>query len=511
MNSTHSPATRRDLERWIGAVIIPPYRPAGGFEPDSPERRPSAEYLRRFPPACLIGFGRRLSDGATIEGMGAGLNALADECVELGGERPSLCADLERGAGYHLPGSTLLPPARAVFEAEAQRPGSLFDAGFLTGLEARAAGIDLVLAPVLDVNSNPANPIISVRAFGTEPGPVAQGAAAFLEGLDAAGAGASLKHFPGHGDTAVDSHVDLPLVDRSLAELQALELAPWRGFFDLPVARRMRDRLTVMVGHLDVPALTGEAGLPATLSARSNAWLATEGFEGVVLSDALEMGSVAELPDVGVRALSAGCDGLLIPVDELALAEELLEAAECGRLEAEVLRRAAERMQRMRAALAAAPQPDAGAAERLGNGEQLATELVLAALSGQPGVAAGAGLAGSAIELAGQADLVEGLVDVGGLELTEDPSAPLVLCLGGVVLAGRGSAGAEAEVELAAQKQASAAQEGGRTVLLIWFGARETLPEWGTELDHLWAWAPGSATARGVVALLTGGSSSYLS
>ncbi|MDF1799248.1 MAG: glycoside hydrolase family 3 N-terminal domain-containing protein [Planctomycetota bacterium] len=511
MNQAPPPANRRELERWIGAVIIPPYRPAGGFEPGSPERRPSAAYLRRFPPTCLIGFGRRLSDGATIAGMGAGLNALADECVELGGQRPSLCADLERGAGYHLPGSTLLPPARAVFEAEAQRPGSLFDAGLLTGLEARAAGIDLVLAPVLDVNSNPVNPIISVRAFGTEPGPVAAGATAFLEGLDAAGAGASLKHFPGHGDTAVDSHVDLPLVDRSLAELEALELAPWRGFFDLPVARRMGARLTVMVGHLDVPALTGEPGLPATLSARSNAWLAAAGFEGVVLSDGLEMGAVAQLPDLGVRALEAGCHGLLVPVDELALAEQLLEAVEGGRLDVEVLRQAAERMQRMRAALVGAARPDAGVAERVENGERLATELTLAGLAGQPGAAAAAGLAGSAIELAGQADLVAGLVEVGGLELTRDPAAPLVLCLGGVVLAGRGSAGAEAEVEAEAQKQASAALEAGRRVLLLWFGARETLPEWGAGFDHLWAWAPGSATARGVVALLTGGSARLLS
>ena len=510
-----SQPTRDELERWIGAVIVPPYRPAGGFEPGSAERRPSSAYLRRFPPALVVGFGRRLSDGATIDGLEQGARALQDECARLSGRRPALAADLERGAGYHLPGRTLLPPARTLAEAETLRPGSLRDAGYLTGLEARAAGIDLVLAPVLDVNSNPDNPIISVRAFATEPAPVADAAAAFLEGLDAAGAGASLKHYPGHGDTALDSHLELPRVDRDRAGLEALELAPWRGFFGRGEARRMGDRLTVMVGHLDVPALTGEAGLPATLSARSTAWLAVEGFEGVVLSDGLEMGAVADLPDLGVRALQAGCDGLLIPVDEEVLAMELLTAVEGGRLEPIVLRRAAERMERLVAALEEAPAPDADTLARWRDeAPALAGELVLASLGAQPGAAALREALGGGpdrtpdLAVGGQPDLAAALREAGPAGWTDAAAggdgAPLLLCLGGLVLAGRGSAGAEGAVEQAAREAAAAARAAGRPVGLAWFGAPESLPAWAADLPHLWVHAPGPTTTGGLAAFLAG-------
>ena len=513
--------SREEVERWIGAVVVPPYRPPGGLEPDTPELRPSADYLRRFPPLLFVGFGRRLCDGATIDGLEAGARALADECEELSGRRPVFSADLERGAGYHLPGRTLLPPARTLAEAEAARPGSIRAAGYLTGLEARAAGIDLVLAPVLDVNSNPDNPIISVRAFDTEPGPVGDAAAAFLDGLEAAGAGASLKHYPGHGDTELDSHIALPRVERSMAELEALELAPWRGFFDRTEARRMGDRLTVMVGHLDVPALTGEAGLPATLSMRSNAWLAREGFEGVVLSDGLEMLAVADLPDLGVRALEAGCDGLLIPVDVEALAGELFDAVESGRLEVLCLRRAAERMERMATALRERPAPDAAELERVSGaaGADLGRELVLASLGGQPGAAElrgelgldpdhdpghGSGLRG--LEIGGQADLAAALLAAGPDTWKPAGEGPegssLLACLGGMVLAGRGSAGAEGAVEAAAREAVAAARAAGRAVGLAWFGAPEALPAWARDLPHLWVHAPGPTTMGGLAAFL---------
>ena len=157
---------RRRLEKWIGAVIIPEFRPVGGESPEALERRPSEAYLRRFPPLGLIGFGRRMPDGLRIEGLEALTGDLVQSANRITGRSPFVCADLECGAGYHLPGASLLPPARALAAAESTLPGAVAAAAERTGREARAAGIDLVLAPVLDVNTNPANPIIGVRAFG---------------------------------------------------------------------------------------------------------------------------------------------------------------------------------------------------------------------------------------------------------------------------------------------------------------------------------------------------------
>ena len=120
-------------------MILPSVRPPGGLAPGAPARCPSDAYLARFPPLGVIGFGRRLPDGATIDG-------LADELAALRARAPEplfVCADLEEGAGYHAPGATRLPPARALAEAELVRPGSLYEAGLVTGREARARGIEL--------------------------------------------------------------------------------------------------------------------------------------------------------------------------------------------------------------------------------------------------------------------------------------------------------------------------------------------------------------------------------
>jgi beta-N-acetylhexosaminidase len=184
--------------------------------------------------------------------------------------------------------------------------------GRAIGDELRALDIDIDFAPVLDVKTNPANPIIGDRAFGTEPDGVARRALAFARGLAAAGVLACGKHFPGHGDTTTDSHLELPRVDHSLARLRAVELEPFR--------RAAHARLPmVMTAHVVFAAL--DATRPATLSPR----VVTEllrgelGYRGVVVSDDLDMRAIADhygAGDAAVAAIRAGCDVVLCCRDE---------------------------------------------------------------------------------------------------------------------------------------------------------------------------------------------------
>jgi beta-N-acetylhexosaminidase len=197
--------------------------------------------------------------------------------------------------------------------------------GRAIGAELRALGIDLDFAPVLDVHTNPANPIIGDRAFGTTAATVARRALAFARGLDAAGVLACGKHFPGHGDTTTDSHLELPRIDHPWARLDAIEL--W------PFARAAEAGLPIlMTAHVVFAAL--DATRPATLSPRVMTELVRErlGYRGVIVSDDLDMKAIAG--DVGrsaVEAIRAGCDALLLCRDEAnqdAASAALIRAAE---------------------------------------------------------------------------------------------------------------------------------------------------------------------------------------
>lgn len=486
--------SRGEVEQLVGAVILPSLRPVGGLGPGSKARRPSRAYLERFPPVGVIGFGRRLSDGATIPG-------LAEAIAELRADARApffVCADLERGAGYHVPGATWLPPVRAIAEADrADGDAAIADsylarAAELTGREARAAGIELVLAPVLDVNSNPANPIIGPRALGTTPQEVALRGRAFLHGLAAAGVGASLKHFPGHGDTHVDSHLSLPRIDRARASLEALELAPFRDVLGAPEAAALGAALTVMVGHLDVPALTGAPGCPTSLAPSTMDWLAEAGFEGAVLTDGLEMLAVADAPELGVRALEAGCHGLLGPRDEGALAEELVAATLAGRLDPGRLREAARRMRALAVALEATGAPSTsfnrGATDARDERPfaDWARNLCLRALVAQPWAATFAGCARGPLPpvFEGPAELVLGLLDA----LTEGGAPELARELH-----------AAPRLRVAGPRHPLPARLDHP---VIWFGPSETVPDCLTDHPHLWAWAPDPVVARALVRLV---------
>lgn len=339
---------RPELEHWIGAVLIPEVRVPGTYAGHE-GCTPSDDLLHRFPPACVVAFGRLPRGPQSPTKL---LADLRDRCVALGVAPPMVACDLEQGAGLHFEEGTRLPPALAL-AAAAKGHGDtghglnwVRSAGYVTGIEARELGVELVLAPVADVNTHRDNPIIAVRSFGDVPLAAAQRARAFLDGLHSAGAGGCAKHYPGHGDTAEDSHVTLPRVDRNLEELFANELGPFRELVYSGVD-------AVMAAHLDVPALTRRPGLPTSLSRRAvHDVLRTEmGFDGVILSDAMNMGALEGPLSKDARyvqALEAGCDGLLCPHDTEAAAHEILRAVRRGELEVGRLEEAATRMHALR-------------------------------------------------------------------------------------------------------------------------------------------------------------------
>ncbi|MCA8966238.1 MAG: serine hydrolase, partial [Planctomycetes bacterium] len=239
-----------------------------------------------------------------------------------------LAGDFEGGVWFRLSGATELGNQMLV---GATRSARLAEAmGEVTAREAKALGFQWVFAPVLDVNSNPANPIINVRSFGEQPELVAKLGSAFARGVRSQGLIACGKHFPGHGDVDSDSHLQLPTVPGDRARLHAVEL--------LPFAAAAKEGLeSVMTGHLAVPGLGEDPNLPATLSHKILHDVLREelGFTGLVVTDALEMGGVKNAfppGEVAVRALLAGADVLLMPPDPIAARAAIVEAVQAGRV-----------------------------------------------------------------------------------------------------------------------------------------------------------------------------------
>jgi beta-N-acetylhexosaminidase len=242
-------------------------------------------------------------------------------------------ADFERGTAMRLDEGTSFPTAMAV--AAAGNPKDAYTMGKVTALEARAAGIQWIYAPDADVNSNPGNPIINTRSFGENPEKVSEFVTEFIRGVQENGGLATAKHFPGHGDTTADSHIDLPVVTADRARLEKLELVPFRAAIAAGVG-------SIMTGHLNVPALEPDPNTPATLSSRVLTDLLRKqlGFQGLVVTDAMDMGgiTVRYAPgDAAVRAFLAGADALLMPPVPDAAYEALLAAVHSGQISQERL------------------------------------------------------------------------------------------------------------------------------------------------------------------------------
>ncbi|MGO9228990.1 MAG: glycoside hydrolase family 3 protein [Bryobacteraceae bacterium] len=240
-------------------------------------------------------------------------------------------ADFERGASMRVAGTTAFPHAMA-FGAAGDPELSRFE-GQVTAREARALGVHWVYYPVADVNINADNPVLNVRSFGEDPQAVAAQVAAFIEGAHSDPHNYVLttaKHFPGHGDTSVDSHLNLPTLSASRERLDSVELVPFRAAIAAGTD-------AVMTAHIAVPALAPE-DLPATLSpAILSGLLRSElGFQGLVITDALDMGGIVKgFPpgDAAVRAIEAGADTLLMPPDPEAAIRAVVAAVESGRIQ----------------------------------------------------------------------------------------------------------------------------------------------------------------------------------
>ncbi|MEX2181833.1 MAG: glycoside hydrolase family 3 N-terminal domain-containing protein [Gemmatimonadaceae bacterium] len=205
-------------------------------------------------------------------------------------------------------------------------------AGRITGEESRAIGIHLAFAPTVDVNNNPLNPVINVRSFGEDPALVAAMGAAFVDGVQSAGVAATVKHFPGHGDTNVDSHLALPVIGVDRARLDAIELVPFRATIAGGAA-------AVMSAHIALPAVAGDS-TPATLAPTILTDLLRDslGFRGVVVTDAMDMRGIGVgygMAESAVAAVRAGADILLMPPDVPLAIDAVVAAVERGEIGAD--------------------------------------------------------------------------------------------------------------------------------------------------------------------------------
>lgn len=281
-------------------------------------------WMQEFRPGGIILFSRNLVDPAQIAHLTNDLQALA-------GDIPLLIGiDQEGGRVSRLPsGFTIFPPAATVSHSGSTKLA--YQAAAVTAKELRAVGINMNMAPVLDIHTNPSNPIIGDRAFGTEPEQVSLMGAATLAGLHDHRVLACGKHFPGHGDTNTDSHVELPVVHATLERLESVELKP----FQYAIAHGLQ---AMMTAHVHYPAL--DPTNPATLSSiiLTDMLRLKMGFSGVILSDDLEMGAIVNHSAVGeaaVRSLQAGVDMLLV-CKTRGLATDTIKAV-CAAVESHVL------------------------------------------------------------------------------------------------------------------------------------------------------------------------------
>lgn len=271
------------------------------------------DWLQEFRPGGVILFSRNLVDPEQVA-------RLTNSLQEHAPNPPLLIAiDQEGGRVSRLPqGFTIFPSAASV--AACQSPDVAYGVAEVTAKELRAVGINMNMAPVLDVNSNPANPIIGNRAYGDSPKHVCLFGTAIMEGLQDNGVIPCGKHFPGHGDTTTDSHKVLPVVNSDRAQLDAIELNPFRYAIQQGIP-------TLMTAHVHYPALDPDA--PATLSRPILTDLLRRelGFQGVTLTDDMEMRAILDhgtIDEASVRSLQAGADMVLICHQQERQAEAVL-------------------------------------------------------------------------------------------------------------------------------------------------------------------------------------------
>lgn len=282
------------------------------------------EFARTRSQVRDLGVGGVIVSTSNVHGIPALLEALDSEA-----ELPLIVAsDLERSLAFRVRDGVVPAPRAMAVGATGSEDAARF-LGALTAREGRALGIHWTFAPVADVNSNPRNPVINLRSFGEDPALVARMSAAFIEGARAGGMMTTAKHFPGHGDTAVDSHFGLPTITADRARLETLEWTPFRAAIEAGVE-------SVMVAHVSMPAID-PSGLPATLSPLlTESLLRGEmGFEGLIVTDAMDMEGVAGVwvGKAAVMAILAGADLVLMPPDVRVAHQSIVRAVREGRID----------------------------------------------------------------------------------------------------------------------------------------------------------------------------------
>ena len=332
-----------DLRAKIGQLIVVR---ASGYLSDRQRRYPQWEADNQ----TLESWLRDLNLGGVIL-LGASATEIKTrtKLLQSWAKTPLLvAADIEAGVGQRFSGKTWFPPPMAL-AAIAQKDLTqaqkyAYQMGAVTAQEALAIGINWLLAPVVDVNNNPDNPVINIRAFGESPEIVSALTKAFIAGAQTTQIVTTAKHFPGHGDTATDSHLDLPIIQHDRDRLEKVELPPFQSAIETGVD-------SIMTAHLTVP--TWDKHKPATLSRSILTGVLREqlGFSGLIVTDALIMGGITKYSDpetVAVMAIDAGVDILLMPENPKTAIEAIYQAVTQGKISEDRIEESYQRVQTLK-------------------------------------------------------------------------------------------------------------------------------------------------------------------
>jgi beta-N-acetylhexosaminidase len=348
-------AASSPVERWLSGMTLRQQVAQLVVVKFYGEALPStAEEYREY--ARLVGGGvggmivlNRVRDGLVVNAEPHAMAAFLNRMQRLAKVPLIVGGDFERGASMRMSGTVKFPHQMA-YAAAGDLEGTRL-LGRQTAREARAMGVHWIFAPGADVNNNPDNPVINLRSFGENPDAVARHVRAYIEGAHSDPAHRVLvcaKHFPGHGDTAVDSHLGLARVEADRARLEATELKPFAAAIEAGVD-------SIMTAHLAVPALEPKE-IPATVSKNvlTNLLRKEMGFSGLITTDAMDMYGLSKQFSPGeaaVRAIEAGVDVLLIPPDPERAIASVVKAVESGRISPARIRQSVERVLRAKARL----------------------------------------------------------------------------------------------------------------------------------------------------------------
>jgi beta-N-acetylhexosaminidase len=330
---------RLSLDEQIGQLIVPSFDSAY-LSSDSDAFDELARLVREYHVGGFHVFGASVpappvllnpAYGTVVLGQPFAAASVVNRLQALSSVPLLNTADFESGVGFRIAGATLFPRQMAMGAIAGSAAERLVrEEARITAIEARALGVQVNFAPLADVNNNARNPVINTRSYGEDPGRVASLVAAYVEAARGEGMMATIKHFPGHGDTDVDSHLGLPMVSFDRTRLNGLELVPFRRGIDAGAE-------AVMAAHIELPALDATPDTPATFSRPIlNDLLRRElGFNGLLYTDSLSMDAITRLASPGeaaVRAVAAGADQVLHSPDPIAAFHGLREAVAAGRV-----------------------------------------------------------------------------------------------------------------------------------------------------------------------------------